>query len=85
MIQKIFCVHDRAAGAYLNPFFMASRGLALRAFSELVEDEKHAFGKHPGDYVLYEIGTWNDQEADIVLEDEPEHLGSGVEFLSIKE
>lgn len=63
MILKIFAVRDMKAEAFLQPFFSPSVGSALRAFSDAVNDKNCPFNKHPDDYVLYEIGTYNDQTA----------------------
>ena len=52
MIHKIFSVYDSKVEAYLQPFFMQTRGAAVRAITELVADPKHQFGKYPMDYTL---------------------------------
>lgn len=56
-----YTVKDTAAEAYLPPFFMQSRGAALRAFADAVKDPQHQFAKHPEDYFLFEMGTFDEQ------------------------
>lgn len=72
MELKIFTVHDSKVGAYLQPFFMRSRGEAIRAFITVVNDRQSQFYSHPEDYTLFEVGTYDDQtgrvEAHHVLE-----------------
>lgn len=61
MKTKIFTVYDVKAQANMTPFFMQSTGQAVRAFEDTVNDPKSAFNKHPEDYTLFEIGTFDDQ------------------------
>jgi len=63
MKHKIFTVYDSKAKAYITPFFLHEDGMALRVFGDCINDTTHQFGKHPEDYTLFEIGTWEDQKA----------------------
>lgn len=65
MIHKIFTIHDSGAKAYLAPFFLHSEGIAIRTFTDCVNDPDHAFGRHPKDYTLMEIGTFDDNKGKI--------------------
>lgn len=60
MITKIFAIYDQKAEAYLQPFFMATRGLAIRAIQDAAKDPKSQFSQHPQDFTLYEIGVFSD-------------------------
>lgn len=80
MIQKIFSVYDRAANAYLQPFFMPARGLAIRAFTDLVNDEKNQFHKHPEDYQLFELGSYDDVAGKLDCKASPEIIGSALDY-----
>ncbi len=82
MIVRIFTCFDNKAQAYLPPFFMPAAGLAVRAFGELVNDTSHSFGKHPEDYSLWEIGTFNDANAEILHHQNFINLGNGQEHLN---
>jgi len=82
MIHEIFTVHDVQAGAYLPTFMLPTRAMAKRVFSDCVGDPKHAFCKHPGDYTLFAIGTFNDQTAEIVYTGHHQSLGNGVDFIN---
>lgn len=66
MKHRIFAVYDVKAYAYLPPFFMPEKGMAARVFSDCVESESHQFGKHPEDYTLFFIGSFDDETAEIV-------------------
>ena len=60
MIMKVFSVYDSAVGAYMTPFFMQSSGAAIRAFTDIANDLQSAICKHPTDYSLFELGSWDD-------------------------
>ena len=63
MKHKIFTVFDVKAQAYLPPFVLPERGMAMRVFSDCVNSKDHQFGLHPGDYTLFELGVWDDSVA----------------------
>lgn len=63
MRVRAFAVLDSKAKAFLPPFFYHEVGQAQRTFSDAINDPKHVFGTHPEDYVLYEIGLYDDATA----------------------
>lgn len=56
----VFSVYDKAVGAFLPPFFLRSKGEAIRSFSSAVGDAKHQFATNRSDYALFELGSWDD-------------------------
>jgi len=60
MKLKIFSIYDSKAEAYKQPFFMLTKGEALRGVMQLLEDNNHLFSKHPGDFTLFELGEYDD-------------------------
>lgn len=70
---------DSAAECYTRPFFAGSRGEAVRLFSDLVADPDHAIGRHPEDYTLYVLGSFNQQTGELERT-EPVSLGNGMDF-----
>lgn len=80
-VTLLFTVYDSKAEIYLPPFFCPTAGIATRAFSDCVNSEEHQFGKHPGDYTLFFLGEFNDQDASFALKN-PTSVGNGVEFLT---
>lgn len=60
MKLHVFAVYDRAAGAYLPPFFVRSKAEAIRMFTESVQDGKSPFSKFPSDYTLCGLGYYDD-------------------------
>ena len=79
MTLKAFTVYDSKAEAYLQPFFMQSKGQAIRAFQDLANDETHQFGKYPADFTLFEIGEYDDATALIKNHDHKINLGIALE------
>lgn len=64
-MMKVFSVYDLKACAYLQPFFSGNAGSAIRAFEDAVGDAKSPIAKHPSDYQLFELGTWDDNSGAI--------------------
>lgn len=65
MIMKIYTVFDSKLGAYGTPNFLQSDGVAHRAFSDHVNDERTPINKHPADYSMWHIGDYDDGSAEI--------------------
>jgi hypothetical protein len=81
MITKMFTVYDSKTEAYLQPFFVASKGAAVRSFADAVNEEGHQFNKYPEDFTLFELGEYDDSNASIKKHDALIALGIAVEFL----
>lgn len=62
----VFSVYDKKASAFLAPFTFPARGQAVRAFSDTVNDPKTPFWKHPEDFDLHELGTFNEASGEFV-------------------
>lgn len=84
MIRKIFSVYDSKVEAYLQPFFMSTKGEAIRAFSELSNDKSTQFGKYPEDHTLFELGTFDDSNCKFLINSTPISLGLSLEFIKPK-
>lgn len=81
MIQFIYSIHDNKANAYLPPFFLHNKNMAIRTFSDAVQDEGHAFNRHPDDYSLWEIGEFDDTTGEIIYHTPHKALGCGVDYI----
>ncbi len=81
MILRVYSVRDVVAEAYLPPFCMQTNGQALRTFSDLTGDPEHQFGKHAGDYTLFELGEFDDNTGFFKMLDNPHCLGLGTEYV----
>jgi len=83
MIQKVFGVRDVKAKAFLQPFFSVTVDSAIRAFSDAVREDK-MFSKHPEDYILYELASFDDNGGAFVPLDKIHMLGIGTDFVELK-
>lgn len=59
MHLECFAVWDSKAMAYLPPFFIPNAAMALRVFTDCVNDRGHQWGKHPEDYTLFFVGRFD--------------------------
>lgn len=80
MIMKVFGIYDSKAEAYLPPFMMKSKGEAIRALTNHINDREHNFCKYAEDFTLFELGSWNDSNAMYDLFDTPRSIGVLIEF-----
>ena len=55
-----FSLYDRKTLVYHNPFFAVTDGAATRIVADIVADPNTQPGRHPGDFVLYRLGTYDD-------------------------
>lgn len=81
MLHKIFSVYDVKAQAFMTPFMMPTEGMATRAIKDCVNDVNHQFSKHPSDYTLFTLGSFNDEEGFYDLYETPQSLGLIVQFI----
>lgn len=84
MILEMFAIHDRMAGFYAPPFFMPAVGLARRAMLELASDPSTNIGRHPGDFSLYHLGTFNDQTGVVEMNQSATFLCGALELLNVR-
>lgn len=68
MKYQIVSVKDRAVDAYGRPIFTFTTGQAIRSFQDEINraDQNNEMHKHPEDYDLYLIGTFDDQTAELI-------------------
>jgi hypothetical protein len=76
MNVKIFSVYDEKAKAYLQPFFCASAGLALRSVEHSMRDQNSPFYLYSGDFTLFEIGGFDDITGRVLELEHHINLGS---------
>ena len=67
-VFKIFTIYDSKVSAYvIKPFCGQSKGSVLRELADVVNgaDKSSPLAKHPYDYSLFEIGTFDDTTAEL--------------------
>lgn len=81
MTSKIFTTYDSKAEAYLQPFFMKTRGEAIRGWQTVCNDPKTQFNQYPADFTLFEIGEYDETTGQITPYQAKVSLGVALEFL----
>jgi hypothetical protein len=85
MIHNVFSIYDSKAAAYLPPFILPRIEMGQRVFSDAINSKDHQFGKHPEDYTLFHLGTFDDERAYFEALGTPNSLGIGVEYVQTKD
>lgn len=84
MKLRIFSVYDSKAQAFLPPFFLLNEAMAMRVFSECAGDPQHQFCKHPQDFSLFMLGTFDDVTARLEQENPPQNLGMAAGYRNVE-
>lgn len=80
---KAFAVFDCKAASYGTPMFISNSGLALRGFSDACADPSSAIAKHPGDYSLHEIGSFEPNSGLLKATTPPVHIASAASVVGM--
>lgn len=82
MMKLVCAIYDTQAKVYASPFYMNTKGEAVRAFSDAVNDaQMGSLNKHPQDFLLFCIGEWDDNTGKLVSYSPPERLALGSDFV----
>lgn len=74
MILNAYSLFDRKGMMFHAPFFSVSDGAAVRSCSDLVQEPNTTVARHPGDYVLYRIGAFDDSKGHLLPLDPVNHV-----------
>lgn len=69
MKSGLFSVRDSATQVYQNIFQAPTNQSAMRSFGDLALDPDTNVYKHPEDFILYRIGTWDDDTGTVTGEE----------------
>lgn len=61
MKKVYFAVYDMKAKAYGGPFLEVTEGTAIRAIQDAIKSPDHLFARHPGDFALHRLGSFDDE------------------------
>lgn len=84
MIVKVFSVFDSKAEAFIQPFFSQTSQTALRAFHQAAQQENHQFNQFAGDFTLFELGEFDDNDASFRMLDTPHNLGLAITLKAVE-
>ena len=68
MRLNVYSISDRAIGVYDRPWCAHSDAMAVRSFTDEATRADGFIGKHPEDFTLFRVGTWDDNKGAIVGE-----------------
>lgn len=57
---QLFSVYDTKMEIYAPPFIAHNDATGIRHFGDMARSEHYPYRQHPKDYVLFNIGTWDD-------------------------
>lgn len=79
----VVSVLDRALDAYARPVFVHTEGLAIRSFQDEInrKAEDNPLAKHPEDYDLYVLATFDEETGRFQSFDEPKQIAIGKQLV----
>lgn len=81
MLIEVFSVFDMQTNAFSNPFYCQTKGLALRSFMDAVSDPQSPFHRHPDDFALFRVATFDNVECKFENLNVPERVALARELL----
>lgn len=84
MILRIVAVKDLAADAFNRPFFVPKTAMAVRSFTDEVNRraDGNALYDHPEDYILYDLGGFDEDTGMVEANDVPIMLVRGKDVVN---
>lgn len=76
-----YTLHDVKAVSYSPPFFCANDAIAKRMLADLVSDKNTMPGRHPSDFKLYAVGTFDEGNAVITPFDVAMHIVDAISLV----
>jgi len=84
MMLKAYSIFDNKALVYHPPFFASTHGAAIRSVTDLCNDLNTSVGRHPGDYVLYCVGHYDDSNGSLHPYSPLEHVVDAIALVRIQ-
>jgi len=82
MLHQVFSVYDSKAQIYSSPWLAMNKSVAIRQFTDSVNDSSLVFNKHPEDYALFHLGDFDDVSGVMISLPSPLSLGLAQEYLN---
>lgn len=79
---NLYTIYDLKAGVYNKPFYMHNDSVVIRAMEDLINDPQNDIGRHPEDFIVWMLGTFDDNEAKFDLLENPVQIGKCSEIKS---
>lgn len=79
----MFAIYDSAAKYYKSVWFEKHKADVLREFAKACNDSKTYLNQNPTDFVLFQLGEFDELSGAGVVYDAPERLGVAIEFIKV--
>jgi len=80
MLLQVVAVKDNAVNAFTQSVVLVPHvGASIREFIAAINDKDSSFGKHPQDYDLYHLGTFDNENGSFKNFDDPIRLSRGAD------
>lgn len=80
MVVNVYSIYDEKAKYFGKLTFFANDDDAKRAFGDLVVTEGNGVNRHPGDFKIYKLGTFDDNSGLMLSCPMPEFLAHGTDY-----
>lgn len=84
MKSNAYTLYDVKSLTYSNPFYAPTHGAAIRIVQDAAQDPNTSLGRHPADFILYCVGSFDDQSAMLWKLDPREHVVDVVSLVQSK-
>lgn len=74
----MLCIHDSKVESFIQPFFAPTLAAGQRMFNKAVNDPGTDFHQFPGDYTLFELGTFKQDDGTLDLLPSPKSHGNAL-------
>lgn len=82
-IKKIYAVRDSKSETYTAPMLFATKGEAVRNFTEQTNSSESMLSAHPNDFCLFELGEYDLTTAEILPHPSPISVGLAADFKTV--
>lgn len=80
MILGIYAIRDAKTEAFAQPMFFVTKGVAIRAFADECENIQSNLHKHPEDFAMFHLGSYNDNSGEFVSLPQPVQIALAMDY-----
>lgn len=80
MKYALVAIRDAAAGAFMRPWTVPSVGMARRSFQDECVRYGSDMNKHPEDFELFELGSFDEDSGKVENLDYPRSLARAIDY-----
>lgn len=74
MKLNLYSVYDTKMEIYAPPYIANNDAIGIRHFGDMAKNDNYPYHMHPKDYVLFQVGIWDDHTGEI-KGNPPKNLG----------